>query len=278
MRVKSCFVWVRHDASSCESMFAMILGINDWFITDLIAYILWLSQLNNCNKSYKHAEKHLLSLSFVRKQGRRSLSQAGYSSYLWASVLIPLAARPLCHACDIGLLVAKQRPFPRLTAASWQHAHHNGRETFLLHLYSPGAAALLQEQERQRGREGAREGVSSTPLLCCDHTSPAWKRVSSSHITQEVCCSTLHLLSLYLMYQRRGTSEIWGWAGSSVTTVQGSLMPFPCSASLIGTVMLPQLLFSKRTDASRGHRVIYLTRNIFLFWSPFPLVSNFSKV
>lgn len=179
-------------------------------------------------------------------------TEADYSSHLWASVLIPLAARPLCQACDIGLLVAKQRPSPRLTAASWQHACHSGRETFLLHLYSPGAAALLQEQARQRGREGAREGVSSTPLLCCDHTSLARRRVSSSHITQEVRCSTLHLLSLYFTYQRRGAVEIWCWAGRTVSTVQGSLMLFPCSASLIGTVRLPQLLFSKWANASCG--------------------------
>lgn len=171
-------------------------------------------------------------------------TQAGHSSHLWASVLIPLAARPLCHACDIGPLVAKQRPSPCLTAASWRYACHNGGETFPLHLYSPGAAALLQER--------AREGVSSTPLLCCDHTSPARKRVSSSHITQELRRSTLHLLRRCLTCQRRGAVEIWCWAGSPVTTVQGSWMLFPCSASLIGTVRLPQLLFSKWADASRG--------------------------
>ncbi|XP_068577262.1 SAM domain-containing protein SAMSN-1b [Cebidichthys violaceus] len=35
--------------------------------------------------------------------------------------------------------------------------------TFLLHLYSPRAAALLQEQERQRGTEGGRERVPHQP-------------------------------------------------------------------------------------------------------------------
>lgn len=54
--------------------------------------------------------------------------------------------------------------------------------TLLLHLYSPGAAALLQEQGRQGGSER--------------HISPA-KRVSSSHVTQEACSYMLHLLSLY---------------------------------------------------------------------------------
>lgn len=131
-------------------------------------------------------------------------TQAGFSFYLWASALIPLTARPLCHACDIGLLVAKQGPSPRLTAASWQHAHHNGRETFLLHLHSPGAAAaLLQELERKWEREG-RESV---PLCSSAVTTPARPGKESAPLTspRRLCCSALHLLGLYLMYQRRGT-------------------------------------------------------------------------
>lgn len=72
-----------------------------------------------------------------------------------------------------------------------------------------GSSSATGAREAEREGEERREGVSSTPLLCCDHTSPARERVSSSHITQEVCCSTLHLLSLYLMYQRRGAVEIW---------------------------------------------------------------------
>lgn len=157
----------------------------------------------------------------------RMYTHSGYSFYLWASALIPLTARPLCHACDIGLLVAKQRPSPRLTAASWQHAHHNGRETFLLHLHSPGAAAaLLQEQERKResGREkeGGRESV---PLRSSAVTTPARPGKESAPLTspRRLCCPTLHLLGLYLTYQRRGTGQVWCWAGGSVTTVQGTL-------------------------------------------------------
>lgn len=249
MPVRSSFVWVRHDASSCESMCAMILGINDCIISRLnYAHPLTVAaKLLQQEQQICRQVSAIFTLCIPQQETRQTLSttctrMAGYFSHVWASVLIPLAARPLCHACDIGLLMAKQRPSPPLTAASRQYASHSGRETFLLHLYSPGPAALLQEQERQRGRKGAREGVSSTPLLCCDHTSPARKRVSFSHITQEVCCSTLHLLSLYLTYQRRGTMEIWCRAGSSVTTVQGSLMLFPCSASLIGIVRLPRLL------------------------------------
>lgn len=164
--------------------------------------------------------------------------------------------------------MAKQRASPRLTAASWQHAHHNGRETFLLHLHSPGAAAavtaaaLLLERggERQR-EEGGREGVRSTPLLCCDHTSPAGERVSSSHITQEAL-----LLGAPSPHSLLNVSEEWGRRRFGVELVplfpqyKALLMLFPCSASLIGTVWLPQPLFSKGDDTSRGlYHEIYTT-------------------
>lgn len=92
---------------------------------------------------------------------------------------------------------------PRLTAASWLHAHTTKVEKPSYCTSTARGQQLCYRSKRSREREG----VSSTPLLCCDHTSPARRRVSSSHITQEVCCSTLHLLSLYLTYQRRGTEE-----------------------------------------------------------------------
>lgn len=181
---------------------------------------------------------------------------------------------PTLSRCDIGLFVAKQRPSPRLTAASWQRSHHNGRETFLLHLYSLGAAALLQEQERKRGRGG-----ESVPLGSSAVTTPAWpgKEVSSSNITQEVCFSTLHLLSLYLTYQRRGE---WRqcWAGGSVTTVQGSLMRFPALPHWSTQLGSTAVVFKTGWCFTWVTRVIYLTRNIFLFRSPSHSASNFSKV
>lgn len=221
-----------------------ILGINACIITDLSTPILWLLQLNNCNESYKHADMYLLPLSYswVRKHRRCSLTHVHTGRLVLPSMSVcphspcsPPTLSRLWHWPACG----KAETFPSSDCSIL--ACHNGRETFLLHLYSPRAAALLQEQ---RGREG----VSSTPLL----SSPAKKRVSSCHITQEACCSTLHLLSLYFTYQWRGTVEIWCWAGSSVTTIQGSLMPFPCSASSIGKVRPPQLLFSKWAAASCG--------------------------
>lgn len=127
----------------------------------------------------------------------------------------PFAACPLWHACDTGLPVAKH--FPPLV---WLQQHPGCtlttrvEKTSLLHLHSPrGGSSAIGAREAKRARDGGREQregeVSSTPLRRCDRTSLARKRVSFSHITQEVCCSTLHLLSLYLTYQRSGTVETW---------------------------------------------------------------------
>lgn len=110
-----------------------------------------------------------------------------------------------------------------------------------------GPVALLQEQERKRGSEGAREGVSSTSLLCWDHTSLARKRsqLLSNHLGGLLIHATAPQSLLNIQCQRRGTVEIQCWSGSYVTTLQCSLVQFPCSASLIGTVRLPQLFFFK---------------------------------
>lgn len=127
-------------------------------------------------------------------------TQAGYSSYLWAAVLIPPAARPPRHTRDIGPLVATQGPSPRLTAASWHGTliHNGSRETMYCTSTARGQKLCYRSKRsgdggKVRGREGGSQ------LHCCDHTSLARRRVSSSHITQEVSGSTRYVSSVFTL-------------------------------------------------------------------------------
>lgn len=108
-------------------------------------------------------------------------TQAGYSSYLWAAVLIPPAARPPRHTRDIGPLVATQGPSPRLTAASWHGTliHNGSRET--MYCTSTARGQKLCYRSKRSGDGGkvrGREGVSSTAV-----TTPAWPGEESAPLT-----------------------------------------------------------------------------------------------
>lgn len=227
------------------------LGSTTVLSADLITHILWLVQLNNRYKSYKHAHLYLPSSSFVFlcKKTRQTLSITCTCTLGIPLIYERLSSFPLQPAHSVT---------PVTLACLWQSG-----DLPLLWLQHPGSTLatvvekpsyctstargqqLRYRSKREGGKEWGREGSSSSLLFCCDHTSPTRKRVSSSHITQEVCCSMLHPLSLYLTYRRRGTVEIWCRASSSVIIVQGSLMLFPCSVSLICTVRLLRLLFLK---------------------------------
>lgn len=164
---------------------------------------------------YWHYAVYATAGQHDRHPPSRARKQAGHACRLWASVLVPFCSLPtltrLWHwpACGEALSPPhwlQQHPGCTLTTRV--------EKTSLLHLHSPrGGSSAIGAREAKRARDGGREQregeVSSTPLRRCDRTSPARKRVSFSHITQEVCCSTLHLLGLYLTYQRSGTVETW---------------------------------------------------------------------
>ncbi|CAB1431157.1 unnamed protein product [Pleuronectes platessa] len=65
--------------------------------------------------------------------------------------------------------------------ASWQHAHHNGRETVLLHLYSPGQQLCYRSKRVWGGRKGVRE--ESVPLRSSAVTTPALPGEESAPLT-----------------------------------------------------------------------------------------------
>ena len=188
MLVRGWLVWVSLEASSGESMFTMILRINNCIITDLITSILWLVQLNDSNNSTKHAGRYLPSLPFVfhckktRQTFSNMCSQAGHASYLWASVLVPLAACPLWHACDIDLLVAKAETFPFV----W--LQHPGStlttmEEKLSYCTSTARGSSSATGAREGGgrRKGVRE--ESVPLRSSAVTTPAWPGEESAPLT-----------------------------------------------------------------------------------------------
>lgn len=121
---------------------------------------------NNETDALHHMHTHSLGIPAIYERLSSFPLQSAHS-------VTPVTLARLWQSRDLPL---------RLTAASWQHACHNSRETFLLHLYSPGAAALLQEHERQRGRERS-EGRESVPLGSSAVTTPARPGKESAPLT-----------------------------------------------------------------------------------------------
>lgn len=81
---------------------------------------------------------------------------AGYFSRLWLPVLVPIADHLLCHSCDTGVLLARQRPSSHLTAASWVAT--------MVEQHSYCTSTARGQQLCYRSREGGRESALLSSL------------------------------------------------------------------------------------------------------------------
>lgn len=178
MPVRRRFVWVRHDSSSCESMFAVMSGINGYNITDLIMDIILIpakaTNMQTCICCL------YLQISSERKQGRHTLTCTHR-----------LGMPPICERLSSFPLQPAHSVTPVTLACLWQ-----SRDFPLVWLQHPGCTLPTMVEKpsyctstawgqqlccRSKGsKEGGRESV---PLHSSAVTTPARPGKESAPLT-----------------------------------------------------------------------------------------------